>query len=150
MSASVLSPAPRGLASPSNGRRILFVPGVALVFGALNSLPATAPTVEVTIAHAVVVGITVVLALALARSEMQRQALDTRLNLLQAQVAPPAGLTLFEFGKRLDAPIIILPLANHDNTQHAENENIRLQNLWDAMRIYGAVLAGCGEPGALN
>jgi hypothetical protein len=91
MTASVLSPAPRGLASPSNGRRIFSALGVALVFGALNSLPATAPTVEVTIAHAVVVRITVVLALELARGEMQRQALDSRLNLLQAQVAPPAA-----------------------------------------------------------
>jgi acetylornithine deacetylase/succinyl-diaminopimelate desuccinylase-like protein len=45
----------------------------------------------------------------------------------------------------LSAPIIILPLANHDNNQHAENENIRLQNLWDAMSVYGAVLATFGQ-----
>ena len=29
--------------------------------------------------------------------------------------------------------------------QVAENENIRLQNLWDAMQIYGAVLANFGD-----
>jgi acetylornithine deacetylase/succinyl-diaminopimelate desuccinylase-like protein len=60
-----------------------------------------------------------------------------------------ADLPLHEFGSRLSAPIaipiVILPLANHDNNQHAENENIRLQNLWDAMRIYWAVLAAFGE-----
>jgi hypothetical protein len=157
---------------------VLFALGIALIFGALNSLPASAPAVHVTIAHAVVVGFVVVLAfgllerypsrlpswlarwvlqiagvvvavpagvllahsismaldtdvahappqmtglvvliveglllapwialgalvrqkdalareralaLELARSEMERQALDTRLNLLQAQVAP--------------------------------------------------------------
>jgi acetylornithine deacetylase/succinyl-diaminopimelate desuccinylase-like protein len=75
-----------------------------------------------------------------------------RLTSLLREVAPElivtpsmgGSLPLFEFGQRLDAPIIILPLANHDNNQHAENENIRLQNLWDAMRIYGAVLAGFG------
>jgi acetylornithine deacetylase/succinyl-diaminopimelate desuccinylase-like protein len=63
-------------------------------------------------------------------------------------VTPTMGgsLPLHEFGSRLDAPIIILPLANHDNNQHAENENIRLQNVWDAMQVYGAVLASFGNP----
>ncbi len=62
-------------------------------------------------------------------------------------VTPNMGgsLPLHEFGSRLSAPIIILPLANHDNNQHAENENIRLQNLWDAMQIYGAILASFGR-----
>ena len=62
-------------------------------------------------------------------------------------VTPTMGgsLPLYEFGSRLSAPIIILPLANHDNNQHAENENIRLQNIWDAMEIYGAVLANFGK-----
>jgi acetylornithine deacetylase/succinyl-diaminopimelate desuccinylase-like protein len=61
-------------------------------------------------------------------------------------VTPNMGgsLPLHEFNSRLSAPIIILPLANHDNNQHAENENIRLQNYWDAMSVYGAVLAGFG------
>ena len=52
---------------------------------------------------------------------------------------------MVEFSKRLSAPIIILPLANHDNNQHAENENIRLQNLWDAIATLGGVLATFGE-----
>ncbi len=62
-------------------------------------------------------------------------------------VTPTMGgsLPLHEFGSRLAAPIIILPLANHDNNQHAENENIRLQNLWDAISIYGAILATFGQ-----
>jgi acetylornithine deacetylase/succinyl-diaminopimelate desuccinylase-like protein len=61
-------------------------------------------------------------------------------------VTPNMGgsLPLHEFGSRLSTPIIILPLANHDNNQHAENENIRLQNIWDAMTVYGAVLANFG------
>ena len=75
-----------------------------------------------------------------------------RLTALMRDIAPDlivtpsmgGSLPLHEFGSRLDAPIIILPLANHDNNQHAENENLRLRNLWDAMRIYGAVLAGFG------
>lgn len=62
-------------------------------------------------------------------------------------VTPTMGgsLPLDEFGRRLSTPIIILPLANHDNNQHAENENIRLQNLWDAMSVYGAILATYGQ-----
>ena len=66
-------------------------------------------------------------------------------------VTPSMGgsLPLYEFGDRLSAPIIILPLANHDNNQHAENENIRLQNLWDAIAIYGAILATFGQTGDL-
>ena len=62
-------------------------------------------------------------------------------------VTPTMGgsLPLHEFGSRLRSPVIILPLANHDNNQHAENENIRLENLWDAMRVYGAVLATFGN-----
>jgi len=62
-------------------------------------------------------------------------------------VTPSMGgsLPLVEFGNRLSAPIIILPLANHDDNQHAENENIRLQNLWDAMATLGGVLATFGE-----
>jgi len=55
------------------------------------------------------------------------------------------GLPLHAFDSRLETPIIVLPLANHDNNQHAENENIRLQNLWDAMSIYGAILATFGQ-----
>ena len=31
-------------------------------------------------------------------------------------------------------------LANYDNNQHAENENIRLQNLWDGIETWAAVL----------
>jgi len=62
-------------------------------------------------------------------------------------ITPNMGgsLPLSLFGERLSAPIIILPLANHDNNQHAENENIRLQNIWEAMQVYAAVLAKFGE-----
>jgi len=38
------------------------------------------------------------------------------------------------------APVVILPVANHDNNQHGKDENLRLQNLWDAIEIYAAVL----------
>src|SRR5215216_5531196 len=40
----------------------------------------------------------------------------------------------------LGAPTITVPVANYDNNQHAENENIRLQNLWDGIETYAALM----------
>lgn len=54
-------------------------------------------------------------------------------------------LPLNAFDERTDTPIIVLPLANHDNNQHGRNENIRIQNIWDAMSVYGAVLSQFGN-----
>jgi acetylornithine deacetylase/succinyl-diaminopimelate desuccinylase-like protein len=34
----------------------------------------------------------------------------------------------------------IVPVANHDNNQHAPDENLRLANLWYAIDLYGALL----------
>ena len=53
-------------------------------------------------------------------------------------------LPLNAFDDRVDTPIIVLPLANHDNNQHGRDENIRIQNIWDAMAVYGVVLAQFG------
>ncbi len=33
-----------------------------------------------------------------------------------------------------------VPIANYDNNQHAENENLRLQNLWDGIETWAAVM----------
>jgi len=33
-----------------------------------------------------------------------------------------------------------VPIANYDNNQHAENENLRIQNLWDGIETYAAVM----------
>jgi len=40
----------------------------------------------------------------------------------------------------LNVPTITVPIANYDNNQHAENENIRLQNLWDGIEIYASLM----------
>lgn len=50
------------------------------------------------------------------------------------------SLPLYLIDEVLDVPVLILPIANHDNNQHGKNENLRLQNLWDAIEIYAAVL----------
>jgi hypothetical protein len=35
---------------------------------------------------------------------------------------------------------IIVPIANYDDNQHAANENLRLQNLWDGVQTMAALL----------
>jgi acetylornithine deacetylase/succinyl-diaminopimelate desuccinylase-like protein len=52
------------------------------------------------------------------------------------------SLPLYIVEDALNTPILILPIANHDNNQHGANENLRIQNLWDAIEIYAAVLTG--------
>ena len=36
---------------------------------------------------------------------------------------------------------VTVPIANYDNNQHAENENLRLQNLWDGIETMAAVMS---------
>jgi acetylornithine deacetylase/succinyl-diaminopimelate desuccinylase-like protein len=40
-----------------------------------------------------------------------------------------------------EPPIIVVPIANHDNNQHAPNENLRIKNLWMGLEIYAALMA---------
>lgn len=51
----------------------------------------------------------------------------------------------FLFEKQFNAPVILLPIANFDNNQHAANENIRLENLWQGIRIYAAIFSSLGH-----
>jgi acetylornithine deacetylase/succinyl-diaminopimelate desuccinylase-like protein len=44
------------------------------------------------------------------------------------------------FARILDRPVVGLPIVNHDNNQHAADENLRLQNLWDGIEVYAAVM----------
>jgi acetylornithine deacetylase/succinyl-diaminopimelate desuccinylase-like protein len=36
---------------------------------------------------------------------------------------------------------ITIPIANHDNSQHTSNENIRIQNLWDGIELMAALIS---------
>ena len=55
------------------------------------------------------------------------------------------SLPIYLFEEGLGLPIILLPIANHDNNQHGRNENLRIRNLWDAIEVYAAVLAAYGR-----
>ena len=51
------------------------------------------------------------------------------------------SVPLSTFERVLGAPLIVVPIANHDNNQHGHNENIRLKNLWDGIETMAALLA---------
>lgn len=50
------------------------------------------------------------------------------------------SLPLSVISEALRVPTITVPIANYDNNQHAEDENIRLQNLWDGIEIMAALM----------
>jgi acetylornithine deacetylase/succinyl-diaminopimelate desuccinylase-like protein len=55
---------------------------------------------------------------------------------------PSSGgsLPLYVFEKYLATPTITVSIANHDNNQHAENENIRIKNIWEGIESYVAMM----------
>jgi acetylornithine deacetylase/succinyl-diaminopimelate desuccinylase-like protein len=63
----------------------------------------------------------------------------------QAPVRLPTSggsIPMYLFQQPGDTPVIGLPIANHDDNQHAADENMRLQNLWDGIEIFAALFAG--------
>jgi acetylornithine deacetylase/succinyl-diaminopimelate desuccinylase-like protein len=57
-------------------------------------------------------------------------------------VAPMLGgsVPMVLFTETTKAPIIGVPIVNHDNNQHGINENLRLQNLWDGIEVFAALM----------
>ena len=50
------------------------------------------------------------------------------------------SLPLSVISDALHVPTITVPIANYDNNQHAEDESIRIQNLWDGIEIWAAIM----------
>ena len=57
-------------------------------------------------------------------------------------LAPGMGgtLPLYLFTDVAGKPAVVVPVANHDNNQHAPDENLRIANLWYAIDLYAALL----------
>ena len=55
------------------------------------------------------------------------------------------SLPMYLFREILGVPIVGVPIANHDDNQHAANENIRLRNLWDGIVLYAGLFAELGR-----
>ena len=64
-----------------------------------------------------------------------------------ALVVPTVGGSgpSYMFEQILRVPMISLPMANYDDNQHAADENLKIQNLWDGIEMYSAILAGMGK-----
>ncbi|MEP7071299.1 MAG: M20/M25/M40 family metallo-hydrolase, partial [Verrucomicrobiota bacterium] len=81
-----------------------------------------------------------------------RTALDLPLSRGVADIMTAAGhepvllpsvggsIPMYLFQQPHDTPVIGLPIANHDDNQHAADENLRLQNLWDGIEIFAALM----------
>jgi acetylornithine deacetylase/succinyl-diaminopimelate desuccinylase-like protein len=54
------------------------------------------------------------------------------------------SVPMYLFLDKLATPVVGIPIVNHDNNQHAANENLRLQNLWDGIETCAALLARLG------
>ncbi len=52
------------------------------------------------------------------------------------------SVPLHHFNEMLDAPVVMLPIANYDNNQHGPNENLRIANLWYGIELWATLLAG--------
>lgn len=71
------------------------------------------------------------------------------INAVQSTSAQPivklptlgGSLPLSIITSHLRTVTVTVPIANYDNNQHAENENLRLQNLWDGIETMAAVMA---------
>jgi len=51
------------------------------------------------------------------------------------------SVPIYLFHDIFQVPVIGLPIVNHDDSQHAANENLRLKNLWDGIDTYAALMA---------
>jgi acetylornithine deacetylase/succinyl-diaminopimelate desuccinylase-like protein len=49
------------------------------------------------------------------------------------------SLPLFLFSDDLGKPVVIVPIANHDDNQHAPDENLRVGNLWYGIDLFAAL-----------
>jgi acetylornithine deacetylase/succinyl-diaminopimelate desuccinylase-like protein len=58
-------------------------------------------------------------------------------------VLPMMGgsVPIYLFAEVFGVPVIGVPIANHDNSQHAANENTRLANLWEGVDTYAGMMA---------
>ncbi len=55
------------------------------------------------------------------------------------------SLPLVRFQEALETPLIIVPIVNHDNNQHAADENLRIGHLWRGIEAYAVLLAQLGR-----
>ncbi|MFC1661216.1 M20/M25/M40 family metallo-hydrolase [Gemmatimonadota bacterium] len=62
-------------------------------------------------------------------------------------LSPGSGgsLPLYLFTEGLRKPILMVPIANHDDLQHAPDENLRVWNLWYGIDLYAQLFTMPGD-----
>ncbi len=60
------------------------------------------------------------------------------------------SLPLYLFTDVMAKPALIVPIANHDDNQHAADENLRIANLWYGIDLYAALLTMPVDDGAIE
>ena len=62
-------------------------------------------------------------------------------------LSPGSGgsLPLYLFTDILRKPILMVPIANHDDLQHAPDENLRVGNLWYGIEFYAELFTMPGS-----
>ena len=50
------------------------------------------------------------------------------------------SVPLYLFEDLLGAPVVVLPIANHDNNQHGADENVRIANIWYGIDLWATLL----------
>jgi acetylornithine deacetylase/succinyl-diaminopimelate desuccinylase-like protein len=56
------------------------------------------------------------------------------------QPSSGGSLPLIIIEQLLGAKLLTVPIVNADNNQHAENENVKVQSLWDGLETYAALM----------
>lgn len=87
-----------------------------------------------------------------ARTAMDLPASRAILRVIEEGVGAPVirvpmlggSIPIYMFGDVLKVPVVIVPMVNHDNNQHAAHENLRLRNLWDGIEVYASLFARLG------
>jgi len=57
-------------------------------------------------------------------------------------LVPSSGgsLPLVVFEQKLDAKVLMVPIVNYDDNQHAENENVQISYLWEGIETIAAIM----------
>ncbi len=106
------------------------------------------PTKELRLAHPLIAQVTSAGGYPAVRTSMTSPVAQKIIHAVEAGLGERPILTptlggsvpLYIFEAATQAPQIILPIVNHDNNQHAANENIRIKNLWDGIEIFAALM----------
>jgi acetylornithine deacetylase/succinyl-diaminopimelate desuccinylase-like protein len=82
-----------------------------------------------------------------ARAPMDLPVAQALARVVEAAVGPTVkmptsgGSSPMYIIEALGLPVISVPIVNHDNNQHSENENLRLGNFWRGIEVFAAILA---------